>query len=520
MRVCLYGGGGGRTPLAHAAYRTHLASEIELVSDPRRADLMVTGCALDVRTELAALAQVRADRPSLKLAVLSETPLWDTLWAQHPAQREQRVAGEAGEVEFGFIGYQNSEIFDFQRIPYALTVDDELIARYNFLFSRGGLRSPRDLVRAWSAAPFHAAFAADRRVGQDYGRVYPDVGLAGLSQYRTQVAERMGGPRVLRLGAGWGEVAEREEGGDCRLDKLARLRERAFLISAIENAHQASYISGNLFDAFACDAVPVYCAAPFHAVHRLSPGGFVNLYGFSADAAADLLKGRAPDVEMAEAWLAAREHLAGLFCDPVALQTERELVAGKVVETLREVLDGAWSRREPKPARPPREAPAVGLQARAGAPFRRVRFVERAQEEDYRHIALEVLAPRFGDIAAARIHFRMMILQPGEFALQIERSRIFPSEAADRLDWRDADGRAATSLALRVDTSSNELSWTYYPAPSLHAFLVALAENLPAILAACETNERADAEWIAAARTLAAGARFTMTLGRDQGRVA
>ena len=336
MRVCLFGQHSSRTPLAYAPFQALVRSQLELTADPAAADLAVSGYNTDLKENRTALQAAQKRNPRLRAVILSEEPLWDSIWSGGFTQRQRHLETEEGHLSYTFLNHMNSSIFAFRRIPYFLLTDTRYLARYALLLARHGTQSPQELLRRWQTAPVPAAFYAEVRRKPAYGQRFPDQEVEGLGLYRTEVAEQTALPGVLREGQGWRPVAARRQAlADWHTDKLATLDGRTRVISAYENTHQRDYITEKIFDAFAAGGIPAYYASPAHRVFELVPeAAMLNSYGRSAADAARQMTDFTPDLAFAEAWLETARALQQRFARLEDAAAERQRVAEAVLHEL------------------------------------------------------------------------------------------------------------------------------------------------------------------------------------------
>jgi len=338
-RVCLLGRHAHRTPLAYPPYRKLAAGRIAFVDRPEDADVVMTGFNLDLRENRAALAAARAARPGLRFLVVSEEPLWDSVWSDGLEAADRELAGAPGPLPYRVLSHVTSDLFRFRRLPYFVTTSDALIVRFRGLLAREAGRSAAGRLALWQAAPVRAAFIAEHRRDPRLAVAAPGHDLEGLSVFRTEVAALMAGEGVLRAGKGWAGDGRRQDLPDWHLDKLATLAGRAYVVSALENTHHPDYVSEKLFDAFAVGGLPVFHASPRHRVRDLVPeASFVNTHGLDAAAAAARLGALRPDLALAEAVGEGAAALARLVADTAALIDERRRIADGVMAAVAAVL--------------------------------------------------------------------------------------------------------------------------------------------------------------------------------------
>ena len=337
LRVFLLGPRGQRTPLAYAPLRCHLTGRITFVERIEEADLVVTGWSRDLEDNRAYLAKLWQTGVRPRLVVLSEEPLWDSVWSGELSRRDRMLdCGEGLQLPYRSLNHVNSDIFRFQSLPWFILSDDRFIARYALLIAGFAARSPQALLDHWLAAPWQAAFVAERREGAEFAAFHPVEGVMGLSQYRSRVAALVPGARVLRIGQGWpGTTIRRQSLPDWHLDKLARLHGLVRLCGAYENTLHSNYITEKPFDAFAVGAIPVTVAGTGHRLFDLiAPEAMLNTRFCAPDVAAARIAAFVPDLVLAEAWRETAQALLARFRDPVAILAERQRLADACCEEL------------------------------------------------------------------------------------------------------------------------------------------------------------------------------------------
>lgn len=342
-RVHFLGPRGQRTPLAYAPMRRLATGRIVEAETPDSADLILTGWNRDIEDNRALLRDCLAARPGLRIAVISEEPLWDSLWSGGLDGRDRVLDAGGSELRYRFLNHVNSTIFDFDRIPFFLLTADGFAARYGALIADAAARGPQALLAQWLAAPVPVAFVAERRDTEEYDRSFPAQGVHALSRHRSRIAALTPGEAVLRLGQGWpGAGPRRQSLPDWHLDKLARLHGRVRVLGAQENTLHPAYITEKPFDAFAIGALPAVIAGPGHRLHDLiDPGAMIDTHGCPPDLAAARIAAFHPDPATAGAWCDTAARLAALFRDSAALAAERRRIVDACLLELEALLQGA-----------------------------------------------------------------------------------------------------------------------------------------------------------------------------------
>jgi hypothetical protein len=287
---------------------------------------------MDVRDDTDKIKEIYSLKPDIQLVVLSEEPLWDSLWSGDCFSKKGSIRIEEFEYSYTFLNHWTTNIFDFEKIPYFITTNDDYFARYSFLFARNCDFKAAEIKSMWEKAPIRIAFYAEFQDDSQFDAFFPEFDVWGLCRYRTLVAHEMRGSGIVRVGKRWGDTPARQLLPDWHLDKLAALDRQSFIISGIENTHHWNYVSEKLFDAFAAMAIPLYYAAPFHGVYRFaSPESFINLYGLSVDQAVSKILSFKPDANFLDAYLDTQQKLCKVFSEPRNLVQERHRVVSEIL---------------------------------------------------------------------------------------------------------------------------------------------------------------------------------------------
>lgn len=335
VKIHLLGRRADISPLHYPEYRSLFEKYLCYVDSAEQADIVVYSCLMDIRDDVHKLQELLATRPDIRLAILSEEPLWDTLWGGDFLSRQATIEVGGRMHPCTVLNHFTCGIFDFEKIPYFLTTSDDFFARYAFFFRRNSTYSRAELKSLWENAPLRSAFYAEYRNDDQYEAALPAQDIFGLCRYRTLIAKGLAGEGVVREGHGWGATIRRTSLPDWHLDKLASLDRRALIVSGIENTHQWNYLSEKLFDAFAVLAVPLYFASPFHGAMRLvAPGSFLNLYNLPVEQALQEISTFQPDDDFIDRYLDTQSGLAGMFSRPQALIEERRRVVAAVTAEL------------------------------------------------------------------------------------------------------------------------------------------------------------------------------------------
>ncbi len=348
IRIFLIGDFWNRQPLAYAPIRDRLSSKIDIVDDPRDAQLALFSHPHDLATHARTLTYLVAANPRLRPVLLSEEPFWDTCWSPDPFTKYQICS--AGPAPFGYavLNHATSTIYDTTDIPYFLLTDPRYIGRYRPLFDRNAGFSASDWLDRWRKAAWDAAFVAERRDEARHAPIFATQGVWGLSGVRGRITNDCKGAKILRSGRGWDVDTRRADLPNWHADKLARLDLKCRYVSGLENTHQTNYVTEKIFDAFAVGGVPLYIAAKSHAVTRyVGEGSWINL-------AAHLPRKDAPKVQpfdadttisadLARAYVGTQNHLAQLFANRARIEDEIDRLSTRLYDALHHLASADFS---------------------------------------------------------------------------------------------------------------------------------------------------------------------------------
>lgn len=340
IRVLLFGDFWNRQPLAYAPIRQRLAGQITFVDDPAQAQLVLFSHTQDLIRHDRQMAYLLATHPHLRAVLLSEEPFWDTCWAPDPFARFQTWTQGPAPFGYGVLNHFTSAVYDTTSVPYFLLTDPRYIAHYRPYFDRNAGFAAADWLAIWREAALDAAFVAERRDAGRHEPDYPERKVWGLSVLRSRITRHCKGDHVLRLGKGWDDAPHRIELPDWHSDKLDRLDLKCRYVSAIENTHQANYVTEKIFDAFAVGGVPLYFAHGTHHVERyVGKDSWINLDARlplpNAPKSQPFDAKAAVGPGLANAYVATQNRLAGLFADQSRVEAELDRLSDRLLEALR-----------------------------------------------------------------------------------------------------------------------------------------------------------------------------------------
>ena len=282
VKICLLGKHANRTPLSYTTYRAYAGKHVEIVSNIDEADVIMSGFVYDFREHFEELAYRKTANKRLKLMIISEEPLWDTLWGGDDIRKRWTIIkGPRGTevLNVRHINYYNSDFFDFNYIPYFLTTDGIYLLRYLQLWSSYYENREMPTI-AKGKIPIRGIF--QKREHDKY--VSKSEPSYSLSVFRTNLASELirresnnRGTMVYSTsirGNGWSNSpTRRQDLGDWHFDKLASISKRPGILFSLENTIANNYISEKIFDSIFTGNIPIYFR------NDLNRAGLTKIFG-------------------------------------------------------------------------------------------------------------------------------------------------------------------------------------------------------------------------------------------------
>ena len=335
LSVFLFGKHSKRTPFFYKEYGILLKQHFDFSSNPFEADIIVTGFIKDFKEEKEFVHRIKTNRPSSKLVVVSEEPLWDTIWTNdfHKKSTILHVMGKQYEVYQ--VNHYNSNVFDFEKYPYFLTTSNHFFSRYSYLFKTKSQASSDSVLVSLRSSAIKAAFIAEKRLNDAYSKKYPSLYTWGLSKYRTDVAINFSNYNITIEGKRWKDESNRQDMADWHLDKITRYQAVSKFMSAIENTYYSTYITEKIFDSFACMSIPIYVGGEAHKINSvLRYKSWVDIYGVMHDDVAKLVDDFDINKQFVEQYCKELENLSEYFSDSESYIAERKNTANKIASHL------------------------------------------------------------------------------------------------------------------------------------------------------------------------------------------
>ncbi|AFU97747.1 hypothetical protein [Simiduia agarivorans] len=264
-KVYLIGKHSVRTPFFYKCYLPHFANYgYEVVSNASSVDYLVLGFKTDFYSCADKISQVLDDNPNAKIVVLSEEPLWDSLWSDGFSSSTWNITISGKEFHYYNINHFTSDAFEYINIPYFITTEDKYFLQYCMAFRRNAALKEREIIESWSRATSVFASIAEKRLDDKYNKSFPELNCFAQSVYRSKLSEKLFNRSGFFIqGKGWHSDLPRQKLHDWHADKLQKLTGNVRYVSAIENTAAPFYCTEKLFDAYAVLGVPVVTEKQF-----------------------------------------------------------------------------------------------------------------------------------------------------------------------------------------------------------------------------------------------------------------
>lgn len=303
----LYLAGTHGTPFHHNAMRRMAADQVAFVARPEQADLVVSA-------DLEGLSEA-GDTQAIRLVV---------------SEMAVPQGADASDGNVVWLGHETSEIFRFDRLPYALICDDHSLPRLAGLLSASRDQTPEALCASWAVAPARAGlwWSMEAAGGEPPRRSVTSMGsLHGLAQ--AIAAVQTPGLLSVRVPSGAGDHIS-------QLDRLSRLDGQAPVFAAFEATSHPGHVGLAAIEAIAMGGMAASVLAPGHRLYEVIPeAALIDISGLSPADMADRMLTAPVGLEQAAAVCKARADLRTRLARPRDVLTERQRVVAAV---LREVF--------------------------------------------------------------------------------------------------------------------------------------------------------------------------------------
>ena len=183
IRVYLSGRHSDRSPLSYPTLAPLFSSQIQMLSQPDGADVLMFSHNLDVEG-MSQATYTYWNATKSPIVLLSEEPFWDTIWGKKPLHRDRKLTTPFGQVHVTQLNHHTSDIFNFDKIPYYLLTNLRFASAYAHRFRRNAAKRANDWQQDFAAYPVDVSFMAERRRESYHNVQFKKGGIIGLCAWR------------------------------------------------------------------------------------------------------------------------------------------------------------------------------------------------------------------------------------------------------------------------------------------------------------------------------------------------
>jgi hypothetical protein len=225
----------------------------------------------------------RKEKINARLYSFSDEPIWDLYSNVCTPEKLKENVIEWNGHEITQLNHFNSDIFEFDTLPYYLTHHPDIVAKYITMSMQWSYKTDKELVGIWRKRPINIqglVGKANGRFEKKVSKVYDECNIVR----RSKIAQEIGKDKENHLdGKGWSIqsgktcVSNARDNRSWHYHKMKSCMSSRYLLS-MENTLAPNYITEKIFDAVFSLNVPIFNFPPDHKFHKLGLKG-INIFG-------------------------------------------------------------------------------------------------------------------------------------------------------------------------------------------------------------------------------------------------
>jgi len=218
-----------------------------------------------------------------QLYSFSDEPIWDLYSNVVTPEKLKENVVEWNGHKITQLNHFNSDVFEFDTIPYYLTHHPDIVAKYITMAMQWSSKTDKELVDIWKKRPINIQALvgkANGRFEKKVSKIFDECNMVR----RSKIAEEIGEDKENRLdGKGWSKqsgktcVSNARDNRSWHYHKIKSCMSSRYLLS-MENTLAPNYITEKIFDAVFSLNVPIFNFPPDHKFHKLGLKG-INIFG-------------------------------------------------------------------------------------------------------------------------------------------------------------------------------------------------------------------------------------------------
>ena len=269
IKYILYGESKQICMFSYETYLSYLSDYFEKVDNVKNADIVIVTFVGDIVKNYKRFHRF-IENSDVKVVLLSEEPLFDTRWSDRIIYENNKtfVRNLRGnkEIELHILSYFTSDIFDFDKIPYFLTTNKNIIENYRKQIS---LLENKNLVNHWLQKKYDVVGLQIKRPEEgkfDFGEIKEGTSLGRLREELIDKFTNDCAVKTKFLGSGYERLKyvtdytneSSRDSAEWHTTKLNYCNKKSKFLFSIENTICKNYITEKIFDAVSTNSLPIY----------------------------------------------------------------------------------------------------------------------------------------------------------------------------------------------------------------------------------------------------------------------
>lgn len=281
---------------SYDTYSTYLSEYFERVWDYEKADIIIISHANDIFNNLKCTLPI-LENPSLKIFLLSEEPLWDSMCENtlNPKLDKMNLDFSDFNLEINLINHSSSDLFDYEEIPFFLTTNKQYIINYILSLKHLSSINEKNILSHWKNKKYNFCAIERNTIGNSVFRFKSSSDIPILSQERSKFCLKLQKDldKTFIFGEGWDSlnkdimhsenlrhtIYSSHKSCFWHKEKLHFLQKNAQFLMSSENTMCKNYITEKFFDGPTTLSIPLFIAKQDNVNYQKIKG--VNLLNFN-----------------------------------------------------------------------------------------------------------------------------------------------------------------------------------------------------------------------------------------------
>jgi len=281
---------------SYDTYKPHLSKYFQRVWDYKKADIIIISHANDIFDNLKCALPIITN-PSLKIFLLSEEPLWDSMCEHILNPKLEKIDLDFPDfnLEINLINHLTSDLFNYKEIPFFLTTNKGYVTNYILSMRHLLFINEKNILSYWENKEYNFCAIEGNTIGNSIFRFKSSSDIPILSQERSKFCLKMHEDldKTFIFGRGWERLSKDATHSEnlrhtiysshksCfwHKEKLHFLQEKARFLMSSENTMCKNYITEKFLDGPATLSIPLFIAKQDDENYKKIKG--VNLLNFN-----------------------------------------------------------------------------------------------------------------------------------------------------------------------------------------------------------------------------------------------